>query len=87
MKADVMLLMILNLKEMNRQDYFKWKDFRESDKQNLNNDEFHLICELHSKLFLHTFFKPCTCSPKTIVQWIKDLNIKFTESKKYRVRK
>lgn len=72
---------------MNRQDYFKWKDFRESNKQNLNNEEFQLICELHSKLFLHTYFKPCTCSPKTIVKWIKELNIKFNESKKYRVRK
>lgn len=72
---------------MTREQYFKWKDFRESTSQTLNNQEYELVCLLHSQLYLHTYYKPCTCSPKTIVQWIKDLNIKFKESKKYRVRK
>jgi hypothetical protein len=72
---------------MNREDYFNWKDFRESTSQTLNNEEYEFVCHLHSKLFLHSYYKPCPCSPKTIVQWIKDLNIKFKESKKYRVRK
>jgi len=72
---------------MTREQYFKWKDFRESTSQTLNNDEYELVCLLHSQLYFQSFFKPCTCSPKTIVQWIKDLNIKFKESKKYRVRK
>ena len=72
---------------MNRKDYFLWKDFRSKDGQQLSNEEFELICELHSKLYLHQFYRPCTCSPKTILRWIKDINIKFNESKKYRVRK
>ena len=49
---------------MNRKDYFLWKDFRSKDGQQLSNEEFELICELHSKLYLHTFYRPCTCSPK-----------------------
>ena len=72
---------------MDREDYFLWKDFRSKDGQHLSNEEFELICELHAKYQNHTFFRPCTCSPKTILQWIKHLNIKFNESKKYRVRK
>jgi hypothetical protein len=72
---------------MDRKDYFLWKDFRSKDGQHLSNEEFELICELHAKYQNHNFFRPCTCSPKTILQWIKHLNIKFNESKKYRVRK
>ena len=72
---------------MDRKDYFLWKDFRSKDGQHLSNEEFELICELHAKYQNHNFFRPCICSPKTILQWIKHLNIKFNESKKYRVRK
>ena len=29
---------------MNREDYFKWKDFRESTNETLNNEEYELVC-------------------------------------------
>tara|TARA_R110000796_G_scaffold170639_2_gene287571 strand:+ start:464 stop:685 length:222 start_codon:yes stop_codon:yes gene_type:complete len=57
-------------------DYKDWEKFRlGSDKNTISAEEFTLVCDLHSKYYKHTFYKPCTCSPKTINKWIKDLNI------------
>ena len=44
-------------------------------KQHLSAKEFELVCQLHAKYYKHKYHKPCTCNPKKIVQWIKDLNI------------
>jgi hypothetical protein len=30
---------------------------------------------LHSEYYKHKFYEPCTCSPKTINKWIKELNV------------
>jgi len=57
-------------------DYKDWEKFRlDSNNNTISAEEFTLVCELHSKYYKHTFYKPCTCSPKTINKWIKDLNI------------
>jgi hypothetical protein len=72
---------------MDREDYFLWKDFRESTSQRLVQKEFELVWELHAKYFRKTYYRPCTCKPEPTVSWIKDLNILFNDSKKYRVRK
>lgn len=72
---------------MNRQDYFIWKDFRKSKRTTISNAEFEMIANFHSLYFKHQFFLPCTCSPKTIISWIKQLNELFLSSIKYRVKK
>ena len=59
---------------MNKTDFSNWREFRLTDGQTLKEKEFELICELHAKYFNHNYYKPCTCSPKTIVKWIKNLN-------------
>ena len=56
-------------------DYAKWENFRMGTKSHLSAQEFELVCQLHSIYYKHNFHKPCTCSPKTIKQWIKDLNV------------
>ena len=33
-----------------------------------------IIAVLHSRLFKHQFYTPCTCSAKTWNQWIAQLN-------------
>ena len=45
-------------------------------KQHITNKEFELVCKLHAEYHNggHNYYKPCTCNPKTIKQWIKDLN-------------
>ena len=44
-------------------------------KQHITNKEFELVCQLHAEYHKHNYYKPCTCNPKTIKQWIKDLNV------------
>ena len=52
-----------------------WEKFRMDTKSYLSAEEFEMVCQLHSKYYKHSFYKPCTCSPKTVNKWIKDLNI------------
>ena len=58
-----------------KEDRIDWKKFRMGKKQHLSAKEFELVCQLHAKYYKHKYHKPCTCNPKKIVQWIKDLNI------------
>ena len=59
---------------MDKIDQKDWQKFRSSQKNVLSKEEFTMVCELHAKYFNHTFYKPCTCSPKTIKSWIAQLN-------------
>ena len=61
--------------EFEKEDRIDWGEFRLGNKQHISAIEFELVCQLHSKYYKHSFYKPCTCSPKTINRWIKDLNI------------
>jgi len=63
---------MVNFEEL---DYKDWELFRQGTKDVISSMEFELVCNLHSKYYKHSFYKPCTCSPKTINKWIKDLNI------------
>ena len=63
---------MVNFEEL---DYKDWELFRQGTKDVISSMEFQLVCNLHSKYYKHSFYKPCTCSPKTINKWIKDLNI------------
>ena len=58
--------------ELDRKD---WEIFRMGNKHELSPFEFTLLCELHAKYYGHKFYKPCTCNPKVVNRWIKDLNI------------
>ena len=61
--------------KFNKDDYKDWKTFRISKSDTISNKEFTMVCNLHSTYYKHKFHKPCTCSPKTIKKWIKELNI------------
>ena len=63
---------MVNFEEL---DYKDWELFRQGTKDVISSTEFQLVCNLHSKYYKHSFYKPCTCSPKTINKWINDLNI------------
>jgi len=62
--------------KFNKQDYAKWENFRMGTKSHLEPGEFELVCKLHAEYHNggHNYYKPCTCNPRTIKQWIKDLN-------------
>tara|TARA_R100000935_G_C2740002_1_gene125483 strand:- start:42 stop:254 length:213 start_codon:yes stop_codon:yes gene_type:complete len=52
-----------------------WEKFRLGTKQVITNAEYKMVCQLHSKYYQHKYNEPCTCNPRQIVRWIKDLNI------------
>ena len=56
-------------------DYAKWETFRLGTKSHLDAAEFELVCKLHAEYYKHNYYKPCTCNPRVIKQWIKDLNV------------
>ena len=66
---------------MDKIDKKDWEKFRTNTKNVLSKEEFTMICELHAKYFNHTFYKPCTCSPKTIKSWIAQLNDIYEQDK------
>jgi len=55
-------------------DYEDWSLFRDSKKDTLSDTEYTLICQHHAKYYNHKFHKPCTCNPRKIKSWIKELN-------------
>jgi len=62
---------------MEAQDQANWEKFREKKRNTLTNKEYEMICDMHARYFQHPFWKPCTCSPKTINKWIADLNMYY----------
>lgn len=65
--------------KFNKEDYEKWKKFRDSNRSTISGKEFDLVCDLHSRYKKHSYYKPCTCNPREIKRWITDLNNIFNE--------
>ena len=58
-----------------KQDFKNWEHFRNVKKGTLSDAEFKMICGLHAIYYGHKYHRPCTCNPKKIKSWIKDLNV------------
>ena len=61
-------------KTLNKTEYKYWTKFRSSIKDTINKAELNKISQIHSRIFNHKFYVPCTCNPKTIQKWITDIN-------------
>ena len=61
--------------KFNKEDFKSWSNFRSEPKNELQANEFELICQLHATYYKHKYQKPCTCNPSRINLWIKQLNI------------
>jgi len=69
--------------KFNKKDYAKWKSFRMGEQHDvITAEEFELVCQLHARYYKHSFYKPCTCAPKTVNKWISDLNLIWSNEKK-----
>jgi len=66
---------------MSKLHYDKWTEFLNNNKNTLTKDEQELLARLHSIYFKHTYFLPCTCSPKTYNNWIEQLNVIYKNGK------
>jgi len=67
--------------KFSKEDFITWTQFREVKKDTLSDTEYRTICALHSKYYKHKYYRPCTCNPTTIKNWIKDLNIIWDNGK------
>ena len=61
--------------KMSKIHYDTWTTFRESKKDTLTKGEQEILANLHSIYFKHSYYLPCTCSPKTYNTWIEQLNV------------
>ena len=61
--------------KFNNEDFKQWEKFRLSKKSTINREEFKLVCQLYSTYYNQKYFEPCTCNPKLINKWIKELNV------------
>tara|TARA_R110000796_G_scaffold111660_4_gene223207 strand:- start:1909 stop:2124 length:216 start_codon:yes stop_codon:yes gene_type:complete len=61
--------------KFDKNDYKLWKKFRVHKSDTISRVEYRLVCILHSQYYEHNYQEPCTCDPKKINRWIKDLNI------------
>jgi hypothetical protein len=59
---------------MEELDRLDWYNFRNELTNKISRMQYELICKLHAKYYKHSYYKPCTCNPKTIKQWIAQLN-------------
>ena len=70
---------MVKFEELDKKD---WEKFRLGTKQVITNAEYKMVCQLHSKYYKHNYNEPCTCNPRQIVRWIKDLNIVWDNGNK-----
>lgn len=59
---------------MEEMDKIDWYKFVNNLSNKINRQQYELICKLHAKYYNHSYYKPCTCNPKTIKTWIAQLN-------------
>jgi hypothetical protein len=59
---------------MNKEYFDYWTKFRASKSNRITKKGYSKICEIHSVLFSHGYFEPCTCNPKGVQKFIKDIN-------------
>lgn len=60
--------------KFSKEEYDKWTEFKSANGNSINRQEQELIARLHSKYYKHSYYLPCTCTPKTYIAWIKQLN-------------
>ena len=51
-----------------------WQKFKEQVSTKLSQEQYKLLCKLHAKYFNHTYYEPCSCRPKELKRWIKDID-------------
>lgn len=64
----------MELVKFSKEEYDKWTEFKAANGKSINRPEQELIARLHSKYYKHSYYLPCTCTPKTYIAWIKQLN-------------
>ncbi len=59
------------------EDKIIWQGIKHRTKTRMTNEDFKLMCTLHSKYFNHKYYEPCTCNKRNIRKWIEQLDNKL----------
>ncbi len=59
------------------EDKIIWQGVKERMTSVMSNEDFKIMCKLHSKYFNHKYSEPCTCNKRRLRQWIEELNNKL----------
>ena len=65
--------------KMSELHYAEWTKFIEKESDTLSKEEQELLARLHSIYFKHSYYLPCTCSPKTYNTWISQVNLIYNK--------
>ena len=61
-------------KKMNKLHWDRWQEFRDGKSNVMTAEEQELLARLHSIYYNHSYYIPCSCSPKTYNTWIDHIN-------------
>ena len=56
------------------EDKIIWNGVKQRITSKMSNEDFKIMCRLHSKYFNHKYQEPCLCNKKILTQWIEQLN-------------
>ena len=59
------------------EDKIIWNGVKQRTTSKMSNEDFKIMCKLHSKYFNHIYSEPCTCNKRRLRQWIEQLNDKL----------
>jgi len=59
------------------EDKIIWNGVKQRMTSVMSNEDFKIMCRLHSKYFNHKYSEPCTCNKRRLRQWIEELNNKL----------
>jgi len=59
------------------EDKIIWHGVKQRMTSTMSNEDFKIMCKLHSKYFNHKYSEPCTCNKRRLRQWIEELNNKL----------
>ena len=59
---------------MTQEDRDAWVGFKAIVTTKVPQEQYKLLCQLHARYYNHRYHEPCSCRPKEIVMWIKDID-------------
>ena len=62
---------------MIEEDKIIWQDVKQRTTSKMSNQDFKIMCQLHSKYFNHKYHEPCTCNKTLLRSWIQQLDNKL----------
>ena len=52
----------------------EWEVFKAELTNTLTQNQYKLLCRLHSIYYKHKYHEPCSCNPARLLQWIEDID-------------